>query len=134
LGEQPLVSCRSVFVLFVTLSHLFRQFADRTAQFLPGKFHEYKNEQDFVRAYFADAKKYGVTRQKLMAMLPPPEDEPDEPPNIALASRRNSPIHLIGFVLALGFVLFMMPEHRAIISMLVFIIVVGVLAHFPSII
>mmetsp|Transcript_23748 Transcript_23748/g.38108 ORF Transcript_23748/g.38108 Transcript_23748/m.38108 type:complete len:403 (-) Transcript_23748:265-1473(-) len=111
-----------------------RQFADRTAQFLPGKFHEYKNEQDFVRAYFADAKKYGVTRQKLMAMLPPPEDEPDEPPNIALASRRNSPIHLIGFVLALGFVLFMMPEHRAIISMLVFIIVVGVLAHFPSII
>ncbi|GAB5366895.1 hypothetical protein AAMO2058_001183100 [Amorphochlora amoebiformis] len=99
-------------------------------EYLPGRFHEYKKEEEFVRAYFTDAKKHGISRQKLLAMIPPPGDVQSEVPSMA-SIRRRSHVHLVGLLIGIGFLMFMMPEHRTVISLLIFCLVIGVLARFP---
>lgn len=108
-----------------------RKFAGRTSQFIPGRFHEFKKEQEFVRAYLADAKKSGISHQKLMGMIPPPEEEPEEPANVVRVSKRP-PGQLIGFGFVVALMLLAMPEHRALISFFMFFIVVGVITKYPS--
>jgi len=109
-----------------------RHFAGKKNEYVPGRFHEYKNEQKFVKAFFADAKKSGLSRQKVIAMIPPPEDEPEEPKNMAIAANRDLTRHLVVFAMALGFLLFIMPEQR-VLMLLLFFVIIGLLANYPLI-
>uniref|UniRef100_A0A7S3YPM2 PPM-type phosphatase domain-containing protein n=1 Tax=Lotharella globosa TaxID=91324 RepID=A0A7S3YPM2_9EUKA len=109
-----------------------REFKGRSSsiEYIPGRFHEYKKEQEFVRAYFADAKKCGYSRQKVMAMIGPPADELDDSQAVVTSTRR-SPIQLLGLVIMVGITLFLLPEHRAMISFFMFFIVIGVISKYP---
>mmetsp|Transcript_14154 Transcript_14154/g.21505 ORF Transcript_14154/g.21505 Transcript_14154/m.21505 type:complete len:401 (+) Transcript_14154:68-1270(+) len=107
-----------------------RAFAGRAAEYVPGKFHEFKKEQEFVRAYFADAKKSGLSRQKALAMIPPPGNHSDMSSSVIV--RRRAPSHLIGMLIGAGCMLFLLPEYRAILSIFMFFLVVGVVARYPA--
>uniref|UniRef100_A0A7S2XEV7 PPM-type phosphatase domain-containing protein n=1 Tax=Lotharella oceanica TaxID=641309 RepID=A0A7S2XEV7_9EUKA len=87
-----------------------REFKGRSShiEYIPGRFHEYKKEQDFVRAYFADAKKCGYSRQKVLAMIPPPTDQLLDDSQAVVSSKRRSPIQLLGLVIMVGITLFLL--------------------------
>lgn len=92
-----------------------KQFAGRKAEFLPGRFHEYKADKDFVRAYLADAKRSGFSRQKLMTIVPPPDAAAIDRPAFVGVRKRRSPRRFVALVVGTTLALFLLPEQRPLV-------------------